>query len=98
MHADDLADAAVFLLRRPTEHSLVNVGVGQDISIQELAELIREVVGFEGQIRFDASKPDGTPRKLLDVTRLFAMGWRPRIKFRSGIASTYDWYAKQNAT
>jgi GDP-L-fucose synthase len=94
MHADDLADAAVFLLRRPTEHTLVNVGVGQDISIRELAELIREVVGFEGQIRFDASKPDGTPRKLLDVSRLNSLGWHARIALRDGITATYRGYSE----
>jgi GDP-L-fucose synthase len=90
MHADDLADAALFLMRRPTEHTLVNVGVGQDISIRELAELIRDVVGFNGQIRFDASKPDGTPRKLLDVSRLHSLGWRARIALREGISATYQ--------
>jgi GDP-L-fucose synthase len=95
LHADDLADAAVFLMRRPTVHTLVNVGVGQDISIRELAELIREVVGFRGQIRFDPSKPDGAPRKLLDVSRLQALGWRARIGLREGIEATYRSYIEQ---
>jgi GDP-L-fucose synthase len=97
MHADDLADAAVFLMRRPTEHTLVNVGVGQDISIRELAELIRDVVGFEGQIRFDASKPDGTPRKLLDVSRLHSLGWRARITLHEGISATYRSYRENQS-
>jgi GDP-L-fucose synthase len=92
LHADDLADAALFVMRRPTEHTLVNVGVGQDISIRELAELIRDVVGFQGQIRFDPSMPDGTPRKLLDVTRLHSLGWRARTTLRQGIESTLRWY------
>jgi GDP-L-fucose synthase len=89
MHADDLADAAVFLMQRSTEHHLINVGVGQDISIGELAELIRSIVGFRGRIRFDPAKPDGTPRKLLDVTRLHSMGWRARISLAEGIEATY---------
>ena len=89
LHVDDLADAAVYLMRRPTEHTLVNVGVGEDISIRELAELIRDIVGFAGEIRFDTTKPDGTPRKLLDVTRLHSMGWRARISLKEGLTATY---------
>jgi GDP-L-fucose synthase len=96
MHVDDLADAALYLMRRPTEHTLVNVGVGKDISIRELAELIRDVVGFTGQIRFDSAKPDGTPRKLLDVSRLHSLGWRARISLRAGIAATYRWYVENH--
>jgi GDP-L-fucose synthase len=97
MHVDDLAAAAVFLMQRATEHTLVNVGTGEDISIRELAELIREIVGFTGQIHFDAAKPDGTPRKLLDVSRLRSLGWRARISLREGIAATYRWYREQGA-
>jgi GDP-L-fucose synthase len=93
LHADDLADAALFLMQRPTEHTLVNVGVGQDISIRELAELICDVVGFQGQIRFDPAMPDGPPRKLLDVTRLHSLGWRARTTLREGIDSTLNWYS-----
>jgi GDP-L-fucose synthase len=92
LHADDLADAAIHLMRRPVEHMLINVGVGEDISIRQLAELIRDIVGFRGELRFDASKPDGTPRKLLDVTRLTSYGWQARIPLRDGIAATYQWY------
>jgi len=95
LHVDDLADAAVFLMRNYDGEAFVNVGVGQDISIRELAELIREVVGFEGEIRFDTSKPDGTPRKLLDVSKLNALGWRARIPLREGLRQTYQWYVER---
>jgi GDP-L-fucose synthase len=91
MHVDDLADAAVYLMRRPTEHTLINVGVGEDISIRELAEMIRDTVGFTGQIRFDTTKPDGTPRKLLDISGLHSLGWRARILLKEGLAATYQW-------
>ncbi|WP_273847622.1 GDP-L-fucose synthase family protein, partial [Rubrobacter calidifluminis] len=79
LHADDLADACVFLMERYSAEEPVNVGVGRDMSIASLAELVREVVGYEGEIRFDSTKPDGTPRKLLDVGRLHSLGWRARI-------------------
>jgi GDP-L-fucose synthase len=92
LHSDDLADAALFLMRLPTQHTLINVGVGEEISIAELARLMAEVVGFKGQIRFDASKPDGTPRKLLDVTRLHSLGWRAKISLRQGIGGAYRWF------
>jgi len=95
LHVDDLADAAVFLMQNYDGEAFVNVGVGQDISIRELAELIREVVGFEGEIRFDTSKPDGTPRKLLDVSKLNALGWRARIPLRAGLRQTYQWYVER---
>jgi len=71
---------------------IINVGCGEDISIRELAELIREVVGFDGELTWDANKPDGTPRKLLDVTKLRALGWKPSIPLRDGIARTYEWF------
>ena len=73
---------------------IINVGVGEDISIHELAMLVREIVGFEGQIVLDPSKPDGTPRKLLDTSRVTSMGWRPRIKLAEGIEATYLWYVE----
>jgi GDP-L-fucose synthase len=92
LHADDLADACVFLLRNHDSPEPVNVGVGDDVSIRELAELVRDVVGFEGEIVFDTSKPDGTPRKLLDVSRLHALGWRARTSLRDGVASAYAWF------
>jgi GDP-L-fucose synthase len=89
LHVDDLADACVFLMEREGVEPLCNVGTGVDVTIRELAETIMEVVGFEGEIVFDASKPDGTPRKLLDVSRLGALGWRAKIGLREGIEQTY---------
>lgn len=94
LHVDDLADAAVFLMNRYDGAEIVNVGVGEDVSIRELATLIKEVAGFEGELVFDASKPDGAPRKLLDVTRLTRLGWRARIALPEGVRSTYGWYSK----
>ena len=92
MHVDDLADACVFLMQNYSSPEIVNVGWGQDISIRELADLICKIVGYEGRIELDPSKPDGTPRKLLDTSRLTALGWRPSITLEAGIESTYDWY------
>ena len=92
LHVDDLADACLFLMQHHDSEQLINVGWGEDVSIAELAGMIGRVVGFEGALRFDASKPDGTPRKLLDTTRLAALGWRPRIRLEDGIRSTYDWF------
>ncbi|HEY4373999.1 MAG TPA: GDP-L-fucose synthase [Burkholderiales bacterium] len=89
LHVDDLADACVFLMEREGAEPLLNVGTGVDVTIRELAETIMEVVGFEGEIVFDASKPDGTPRKLLDVSRLGTLGWRARVGLREGIEQTY---------
>ena len=92
LHVDDLADACVFLMQNYSSPDIVNVGWGKDISIAELADLISGVVGFQGRLEFDPSKPDGTPRKLLDTSRLSALGWQPSIALDAGIASTYDWY------
>ncbi len=92
LHVDDLADACLFLMERWDSPELVNVGVGRDISIGELAALIAEVVGFTGDITCDETKPDGMPRKLLDVTRLTEAGWTARIGLREGITSTYRWF------
>jgi len=92
LHVDDLADALLYLMEHYDSEEIVNVGVGEDITILELAELIREIIGYEGEIRFDTSKPDGTPRKLLDISRLNETGWRARIALRDGIRSTYEWY------
>jgi GDP-L-fucose synthase len=94
LHVDDLADAALFLMRNYDDESIINVGTGRDISIRDLAVLIGEVVGYEGKIVFDASRPDGTPRKLLDVSRLRALGWEACITLREGIASTYAWFVR----
>lgn len=92
LHVDDLADACVFLMERREDPEIVNVGVGKDISILELAELVREVVGADVEIVLDPSKPDGAPRKLLDTSRINGLGWTPRIGLREGIADTYDWF------
>ena len=94
LHVDDLAAAAVHLMRHYSSDEIVNIGVGHDISIRELAELVGEVVGYRGRIVNDTSKPDGTPRKLLDVSRLHALGWNAQIALRDGIAGTYDWYLR----
>jgi GDP-L-fucose synthase len=94
LHVDDLADACVFLMQNYGAAEIINVGWGQDISILELAELIKRVVGYEGAINFDSSKPDGTPRKLLDTSRLTSLGWKPSIGLETGVRGTYDWYAK----
>jgi GDP-L-fucose synthase len=94
LHVDDLAAACLFLLEKYDSPEIVNVGWGEDISIKELAELICDVVGFDGKLAWDATKPDGTPRKLLDVTKLRKLGWQPVISLRDGIASTYDWFLK----
>lgn len=96
LHADDLADACVFLLEHYESPEIVNVGCGEDVTIRELAELVCETVGFQGQLVFDSSKPDGTPRKLLDISRLEGLGWKPRIGLREGIASAYQWF-RENA-
>jgi GDP-L-fucose synthase len=92
LHVDDLADACVFLMRNYDGDGWVNVGWGRDETIAELADTIRQVVGFTGSLRFDSSKPDGTPRKLLDTTRLTSLGWSPKIGLEAGIRSTYEWF------
>ena len=95
LHVDDAADALLFLMREYDEPGIVNVGCGEDVSIAELGRLIAGVVGFEGEIELDASKPDGTPRKLLDVARLRELGWRPKIGLEQGVRSFYDWYCSE---
>ncbi len=97
LHVDDLADAALFLMEHYDGEEIINVGVGEDLTIRELAELIKEVVGYRGEIVFDTSKPDGTPRKLLDVSRLHQLGWRAKIPLREGLAQTYAWYLEHQA-
>src|SRR6266403_5417670 len=92
LHVDDLASACLLLLEKYDSPDIVNVGFGEDISIHELAELICEVVGFDGELAWDTSKPDGTPRKLLDVSKLCALGWQPAISLRDGITRTYQWF------
>jgi GDP-L-fucose synthase len=94
LHVDDLASACLFLLEKYDSPEIVNVGWGEDISVRELAELICEVVGFNGKLAWDSTKPDGTPRKLLDVSKLRKLGWSPTISLRDGIARTYEWFLK----
>lgn len=94
LHVDDLADACVFLMQNYSAPEIVNIGWGRDVSILELAELIKDVVGFEGDIELDTSKPDGTPRKLLDTARIAALGWAPSIGLNEGVRSTHEWYAR----
>jgi GDP-L-fucose synthase len=97
LHSDDLADACVFLLENYNSPDVVNIGFGDDVTIRELAETVCDVVGFEGQLAFDSSKPDGTPRKLMDSSKLFALGWKPRIALRNGIADAYRWFLENRA-
>jgi GDP-L-fucose synthase len=92
LHVDDMAAACVYLMQHHESEQLVNVGWGEDVTIRELATTIAETVGFKGTLAFDTSKPDGTPRKLLDVARLKALGWTPKIGLKEGIASTYRWF------
>ncbi|MCX7883176.1 MAG: GDP-L-fucose synthase [Brevinematales bacterium] len=91
LYIDDLADALVFLMNHYSDGLHVNVGVGEDVSIRELVEIIRRISGFEGEVVYDTSKPDGTPRKLLDVSRLFSLGWRPKVSLEEGLRLTYQW-------
>jgi GDP-L-fucose synthase len=101
LHVDDLAAAAVFLLENVSAaqlpDGLINVGCGQDLTIAELAALVQGVVGHQGPIEWDTSKPDGTPRKLLDVSRLTALGWQPRLTLEEGLRRTYEWYLAHRA-
>ena len=98
LHVDDMAEASLFLMRHYSDSQFVNVGVGEDISIRELAELIGGIVGFRGELVFDSDKPDGTPRKLLNVDRLHKLGWQARIPLAEGITQTYAWFlANQGA-
>lgn len=92
LHSDDMADACVFLMANYSDDKLVNVGWGKDISIRELAELISSIAGYGGRIQYDRSRPDGTPRKLLETSRLSALGWSPSISLEDGIRQTYDWF------
>ena len=97
LHVDDAASACLFLLEKYDSPEIINVGCGEDISIRELAELICEIVGFDGELAWDTAKPDGTPRKLLDITKLKHLGWEPTIPLREGIGRTYEWFLKNVA-
>jgi GDP-L-fucose synthase len=97
LHVDDLADAVIYLLNNYDDESIVNVGWGEDVTIRHLAELVMAASGYQGRLVFDPSKPDGTPRKLLDTTRLTTLGWRPKIPLKAGIESTYAWFREHVA-
>jgi GDP-L-fucose synthase len=98
LYSDDLASACLFLLDEYSDDSHINVGTGTDLSIADLAQTVAQVVGFQGEINFDTSKPDGTPRKLLDVSRLSALGWQPSVELSDGIQRTYDWFLSHEAS
>ncbi|HWD18901.1 MAG TPA: GDP-L-fucose synthase [Verrucomicrobiae bacterium] len=98
LHADDLAAACVFLMRNYSEEQFINVGFGTDLTIKELAQLVRRVVGFEGEIVWDTSKPDGTPRKLMDSSRIFALGWKPKIDLETGVRGAYADFLRLETT
>jgi GDP-L-fucose synthase len=97
LHVDDLASACLLLLEKYDSPEILNIGCGEDISIRELAKLICDIVGFDGELAWDTTKPDGTPRKLLDITKLRNLGWQPTIPLRDGIAKTYDWFLNNAA-
>jgi GDP-L-fucose synthase len=97
LHVDDMADAVVYLLRTYDEEPIVNIGWGKDVTIRELAEIVMAAVGFEGTLEFDSSKPDGTPRKLLDTERLTGLGWQPKVALTDGIKETYRWFVEHAA-
>ena len=92
LHVDDMADASVYLMNKYDDSEIVNVGVGDDVSIADLANIVKQVVGFDGEIIYDTSKPDGTPRKLLNVDKITGLGWSAKINLSDGVASTYDWF------
>jgi GDP-L-fucose synthase len=96
LHVDDLADALCFLMHHYESNEIINIGAGKDISIRELGYMIRKIVGYKGEVQFDQSKPDGTPRKLLDVSRLNGLGWQSKIPLEAGISRTYQWYLEQD--
>lgn len=97
LHVDDLGAAAVFLMENYSDEGFVNVGVGSDVSIRELADIVKEVTGFKGRIVQDLSKPDGTPRKLMDESRMSALGWKAQIELHEGVAQTYAWFVENYA-
>ena len=98
LHVDDAAEACLLLLEKFSDPAPINIGVGEDCTIKELAEIVREAVGFKGEINWDTTRPDGTPRKLLDVTRIRALGWKPDVDLRRGLGEVYDWFTKNSDT
>ena len=97
LHVDDLAKACRFLLEKYNSPEIVNIGCGEDVTIRELAELVCEVIGFKGTLEFDTTKPDGTPRKLLDISRIRSLGWEPKISLKEGVTTTYAWFLENHA-
>ena len=97
LHVDDLAAACLLLLEKYDSSEIINIGCGEDVTIRELAELICDVLDFDGELVWDKTRPDGTPRKLLDITRIRALGWQPKITLRNGIAQTYEWFLANEA-
>ena len=97
LHVDDMADAVIYLLQQYDAEPIVNIGWGKDVTIRELAELVMSIVGYQGRLTFDTTKPDGTPRKLLDTQRLTQLGWEPKISLKDGIAQTYRWFCEHAA-
>lgn len=95
MHADDLASACVFLMETYDDPSIINIGTGEDVTIKELAEMVQKTVGYTGKIHWDTTKPDGTPQKLLDVSKIHALGWHHRIALPDGLAQTYEWFTNR---
>ncbi|HZE44049.1 MAG TPA: NAD-dependent epimerase/dehydratase family protein, partial [Steroidobacteraceae bacterium] len=94
LHVDDLADAVIHLMNGYENEQIINVGWGEDVTIRELAEMIAKTSGFQGRLVFDSTKPDGTPQKLLDTSRLSALGWRPKVTLQTGIERTYEWFKR----
>ena len=98
LHIDDMAEACLWLMQNYESSELINIGSGNEISIRKLAEIIREVVGFQGEIRFDAAKPDGTPRRVLDNSKILATGWKPKVDMKEGIRREYEYYLSKLGT
>jgi len=96
LHTDDLADAVLFLMENYNDSEIINVGYGQDQTVTELAETILQVVGFKGRLVFDPSHPDGTPQKILDISKIKSLGWKPGISLKNGLKQVYQWYADQD--
>jgi len=98
LYSDDLADACVYLMNHYNEDEIINIGVGEDVSIKELAETVQRIVGFEGELKFDTTKPDGTPRKLVDTTKINQLGWKADVKLEDGISLAYEWFLNNTDT
>ncbi|HBC57284.1 MAG TPA: GDP-fucose synthetase, partial [Gammaproteobacteria bacterium] len=96
LHVDDLADACLYLMQHYADQEIINIGWGEDVSIQQLAQQVADTVGYKGEVVFDTSKPDGTPRKLLDTSRLTQLGWQPKITLKKGLLDTYRWFTEHH--